>query len=171
MVIRRGDCVNIMEPCGKGHLISAPPTRVALTGDAQTHLIMVSVSSLGARGREDGSSGTDAICGKSPWSAAERWHNSHRRLQLHADSCATSTVTPCFSLLLHSVVIRLHGDLNSDQHRLGLTRGNASFHFPLHLKSISTYMWGSTRCHSPLRCTLTAALAAWRFMVIPDSMW
>lgn len=26
MVIRRGDCVNIREPCRKGHSISAPPT-------------------------------------------------------------------------------------------------------------------------------------------------
>lgn len=66
MVIRRGDCVNIMELCGKGHWISALPTRVVLTGNAQTHLIMVSVSSLSARGREDGSPGIDAICRNRP---------------------------------------------------------------------------------------------------------
>lgn len=63
MVIRRGDCVNIREPCRKGHSISVPPTGVALMGAAQTHLIMLSALSLGARGREDGSLGKDAICG------------------------------------------------------------------------------------------------------------
>lgn len=63
MVIRQGDCVNIREPCGKGHSISAPPTGVELMGAAQTHLIMLSASSLGARGREDGGLGKDAICG------------------------------------------------------------------------------------------------------------
>ncbi len=63
MVIRQGDCVNIREPCGKGHLISEPPTGVVLMGAAQTHLIMLSASSLSARGREDGSLGKDAICG------------------------------------------------------------------------------------------------------------
>lgn len=63
MVIRQGDHVNIREPCRKGHSISVPPTRVVLTGAAQTHLIMLSASSLGARGREDGSLGKDAICG------------------------------------------------------------------------------------------------------------
>lgn len=63
MVIRRGDCVNIREPCRKGHSISVPPTGVVLMGAAQTHLIMLSASSLCARGREDGSLGKDAICG------------------------------------------------------------------------------------------------------------
>lgn len=63
MVIRRGDCVNIREPCGKGHSISVPPTGVVLMGAAQTHLIMLSASLLSARGREDGSLGKDAICG------------------------------------------------------------------------------------------------------------
>lgn len=63
MVIRRGDCANIREPCRKGHSICAPPTGVALMGAAQTHLIMLSAPSLGVRGREDGSSGEDAICG------------------------------------------------------------------------------------------------------------
>lgn len=63
MVIRWGEGVNIREPCRKGHSISAPPTGVVLMGAAQTHLIMLSVSPLDARGREDGSLGKDAICG------------------------------------------------------------------------------------------------------------
>ncbi|MEQ2283846.1 hypothetical protein AMECASPLE_015737 [Ameca splendens] len=36
---------------------------VMLTGAAQTHLILLSASSLSTGGREDGSSGKDAICG------------------------------------------------------------------------------------------------------------
>lgn len=64
MVIRQGDRVNIREPCRKGQSISAPPTGVVLTGAAQTHLIMLSVSPRRARGREDGSLGKDAICGE-----------------------------------------------------------------------------------------------------------
>lgn len=63
MVIRRGACINIREPCRKGHSITVPPTGVVLTGATQTHLIMLSASSLSARGREDGSLGKGAICG------------------------------------------------------------------------------------------------------------
>lgn len=68
----------------KGHSISAPPAGVVLTGAAQTRLIMLSVSPLDARGREDGSSGEIALmcrCALTQFPPLAFF--------LRADSCAT----------------------------------------------------------------------------------
>lgn len=134
MVIRRGDCVNIREPCRKGHSISVPPTRVVLTGAAQTHLIMLSASSLGARGREDGSLGKDAICGNctdvplcsdtiltagfgSMQAAVQRVNGismmtpSQRLSGVNVCLCGTL----CFPLSFDFTISHLHNDLNAQE--------------------------------------------------------